>query len=619
MKHGKEYRGLIQAVRELAAMPIDPADAQRAIDEVRRRLRKPAGPSEVNWFAGRWVWMGASVTAAAGIVVAIVLLTLPRTVDAAEALRATSQASRNYQGWVHVTMDISQDSTGIVRLIASDIHLHFNNSSGASVIEFRVFGSECITMFSPETGKEMEYIGLSGELQVSSLNKKQEEESRKRMLRSPVNPEDVIAQAKADGGPDPTVTKSFDQGMDRFDVVFHANSTTQPTSDREPSAGSMTVWSDPESNLIRKMTTIQDDGKPITMTFSYGDPQIRDIYDLGVPRSAKVVEINSPIEEAAPAVMRLPDTTKLVKNPAVSGDELQTALRKYADPGVGDFVSIDCQEECFPDGGRASHGMMTIIASQGDRGFNDRFEVGATWGFFGGAIYPAGWPAPKLADALLAAKRAFHDSIVIYNGNNIWGDVTSYIPDKQGRTHAVPTTQFSPKTVAALRTSELDLRRQIWPHIGQDISFRGQPKPFVEILLDRTRPELVVLRVKGEIPGFGASSTRPYYWWDDYYWLDPKRDYLPVESVEYSSDREDAPTHIVYLAFARLADGRWYPTHSQARTFFPASTGVSDPGYGDEWRQVLQDQKLEDQWFTDPAGRLKRAGSLFPAGQPTTK
>jgi hypothetical protein len=516
-------------------------------------------------------------------------------------------------------MDISQDSTGLARLMASDVHLHFNNSSGAFVIEFRVFGSECITLFSPDTGKEMEYIGLSGELQVSSLNKKQAGDLRKRIVRSPVNPEDVIAQAKADGGPDPKVTKTFDQGMDRFDVVFHGNSATQPTSDREPSAGSMTVWSDPESKLVRKMITIQDDGKPITMTFSYGDPQIRDIYDLGVPRSAKVVEINSPIEEAAPAVMKLPDTTKLVKNPAVSADELQTALRKYADPGLGDYVCIDCDQELFSNGGVSHHGIMTMTASQGDKGFKDRFEVGSVWGFFGGAIYPTGWPTPKLADALVAAKRAFHDSIVVYDGNNIFGNVIAYTMDKRGSMHEEPTTQFSPKMVADLRDSDLDVRRQIWPHIGQKISFPGMSKPFVEVLLDRTRPELVVLHVKGEIPGFHTSSTRSDYWWDDYYWLDPKRDYLPVESVEYRSYSGDAPTHTVYLAFARLADGRWYPTHSQARTFFPANSGVSDAGYGDGWLQVLQDQKLDDQWFTDPAGQLKRAGSLFPAAQPTTR
>src|SRR5580692_4568858 len=197
MNQRQDYRHLIQSARRLAATPIDVADAQEAINTVRRRLRNSGSRSLVSGFERRWVWISGSVAAAivVAIIIAIVVATLPKPVDAARALRTTSQATSNFRGWVHVTYDISHIPMGAFTHLAGDtVHFHINNANGDIAIEFKVLGSECITMLVADTKKEMEYIGLTGELQISSLSTSQAERQRKSMRALPLNPEEVIAQ-----------------------------------------------------------------------------------------------------------------------------------------------------------------------------------------------------------------------------------------------------------------------------------------------------------------------------------------------------------------------------------------------------------------------------------------
>ena len=57
----------------------------------------------------------------------------------------------------------------------------------------------------------------------------------------------------------------------------------------EPYRGKQTIWVEPQTKLIRRLET-RLDGEPLVLEYSYGEPQIRDIYDLGVPRNAQRVE-----------------------------------------------------------------------------------------------------------------------------------------------------------------------------------------------------------------------------------------------------------------------------------------------------------------------------------------
>ena len=83
----------------------------------------------------------------------------------------------------------------------------------------------------------------------------------------------------------------------------------------------------------------------------------------------------------------------------------------------------------------------------------------------------------------------------------------------------------------------------------------------------------------------------------------------------------DSVIHLVYLHFAQLGDGRWYPTHWQQRTSRPPTPGVKDDGaYREFHRQILTGPQLSADWFGNPTTRLTSARKLrfpTPATVPT--
>jgi hypothetical protein len=70
----------------------------------------------------------------------------------------------------------------------------------------------------------------------------------------------------------------------------------------------------------------------------------------------------------------------------------------------------------------------------------------------------------------------------------------------------------------------------------------------------------------------------------------------------------------INLAFKQMRDGHWYPSHWHDRNFRPPTTQpIVDDMYVDHWRQVIQDESLSHEWFTDPSQRFASAQSPWPA------
>ncbi len=87
-----------------------------------------------------------------------------------------------------------------------------------------------------------------------------------------------------------------------------------------------------------------------------------------------------------------------------------------------------------------------------------------------------------------------------------------------------------------------------------------------------------------------------------YYWFDPQRDDMPVEK-QYLGYMKDGSTverewHSVYLDYAQLPDGRWYPTRWQEGT---SNHGENPYTSLTEFHLTFStDIALEADWFTDP-------------------
>ena len=70
------------------------------------------------------------------------------------------------------------------------------------------------------------------------------------------------------------------------------------------------------------------DGALTLMNYSYGAPEIKDIYDLGVPRTARIVDARQEHGASAsrPAVFELSPTTQLVKDDSIDPKVLDERL-----------------------------------------------------------------------------------------------------------------------------------------------------------------------------------------------------------------------------------------------------------------------------------------------------
>ena len=79
--------------------------------------------------------------------------------------------------------------------------------------------------------------------------------------------------------------QSTDGDLQRFDLSYEDATRKKKVQE--------TIWVDPKTKLIQKMAApvqTQAGDKMLEMKYTYGNPQIKDIYDAGVPRDAHVTE-----------------------------------------------------------------------------------------------------------------------------------------------------------------------------------------------------------------------------------------------------------------------------------------------------------------------------------------
>ena len=192
--------------------------------------------------------------------------------------------------------------------------------------------------------------------------------------------------------------------------------------------------------------------------------------------------------------------------------------------------------------------------------------------------------------------------VYVFNGDQAWtcqGGPTQTITDLIVK----PTTRNVER-----RSGWASVGMRLWPGITEN--HPGFPAWKNAILRDPARPKLIVLECEASWKGVGHSY--------DLTWLDPDHDDLPVESISRSNfgqpDAAESTSHRICLDFARLPDGRWYPAHWQeARIAAPTTRPVRNESYGDYYRQVLPGAMLDDEWYGDPAARVKAAaGRLHP-------
>ena len=490
-------------------------------------------------------------------------------VNAAEVLQEVIRTNQAFQGWIHIESTwVKQGEDRPVTGVR-----HMNTIDGTYIWQDRTDGQLKIKYHSPPRDEYIEYDSASKEIALYDLNSF----PAKALVDGwPLTVDARLASFRQATGTDPyKISMTAENGLDRFDIQYFENKAEEIRVSKEKSIGfatSLTLWVDRESRLIRKSVeeiqakklTSMIPGWNISRRFSYGEPVIGEVYDLGVPQDALVTDYRM--------------------TPAL--EELLSRLRKR----VADFpcyVAVKTESSVNDNGSlEKDYCGLRLYAQNNDAWLVRYYPVGAR-------TYrnrskkrpslmatPKDWPSIKLQDVLSRARQIRPVGYYAYNGEDFWSNnATVYEGDNKEQ------------QVASIK-ADMGIMHDIW--FGKTPASYGTG----------TKAKLITRQGKPGLTGLYIEyhSYRPTTRHERYYWFDHKRDDMPVEK-RYLSYMKDGTSverewRSVYLDYAQLPDGRWYPTRWQETT-----TKHGDDPYSSttECHLTLStDVALEADWFGDP-------------------
>lgn len=540
-----------------------------------------------------------------GVVIALALIFgRPETDAAMKELKAAADATTAYRGWMHVKI---VNTPVVPPQFLATTEMHYNTADRRFVGVLTLNDHRCVKMIIPGKNEQWLYGEAGKELAITSSS----EQSAIAMMTwgadDPLKLANLLQQwdvhdpptfkgllrrlfgAKRPKGA--AVTRTEEEGFIRFDLTPPANYTPAKT----------TYWCDRTTKLIRR---IDHDvgGNRVLLEYSYGAPDIREIYDMGVPRDVHISDTRDQGSFGAdPVVAGAPDMSKLTKDDAFDLKGFVGRLQTRMDADYGDFVMIECEERLMPYS-RSSEGTLAIEGRQGVMGLMASYALGPSKVFSGGPGFPNGWPTPKFADVLGTMTRARPWELYAFDGTTgRWNN------------QAGPQPMNDSAISSATARKRLSLARKLWPI--RDIEL-DSPTQKVEALKDGNRPHLIVLHMQASEPmGFRNASAGGQR--DATYWFDPQRDDLLVESYQRAGDAGDNPLPLehrrVRMRFAQLANGRWYPTQEQFRSTTPQpGRAMNEPDYVNVHRQLLERETLPANWYSDPSPLLMPVATTRP-------
>jgi hypothetical protein len=341
------------------------------------------------------------------------------------------------------------------------------------------------------------------------------------------------------------------------------------------------VWADPQTKLIKKGRS-KTGGEVSEFSFTYGDPAIRDVYDLGVPRNAKVIDAR----------------------PQKDVNELLARLTKRFEAGFGDYVAIvtnqgvDEHGKPIESGGaiclEAKNGKAYVVnrylvtdVTKAERGRNPKRKYGKI---------PPGWPTPELEAALASMAEVSPTNFLVSDGVAAWQG--SEI--EPGSFYAFDLNGARGSQRVEMTTAQSFLPGRIWPtRIGLG-AFGADAK--LRVITDPAKPGLIALQVDQTYPDFDMKPRRVL----KTYWLDPAKDDMPVERTHITyvgtTDREETRSDQKFGVYAKTAEGKWYPPEWTTITtmYQPQETIYRQT----ERVRIWPGKALEPRWFKRPEGKI---------------
>jgi hypothetical protein len=357
------------------------------------------------------------------------------------------------------------------------------------------------------------------------------------------------------------VEHSTDDGLDRYVVHFSPNAKT--------------FWFDPATKRIIR-TQGPTGTKVWTQYYRYNAPAVREIYDLGVPRNATIVD-HRPTGELKDVLDR---------------------IDARVNEGFGDCVALMTATPLDSAGKpEPNTGTLTLFAQEGKKWMSHLFLVGEsrvptyrTGEELAPAIaLPAGWPTPQVSPLIEPLSIAIPNDTYVCDGIKAWRVDFKPVAGAVGRL----TDVGSDYGCGAHAKAWFSVPGEIW--VGSERLFTFNPETDVKLKRDAVkRPGLIGILASDR---FGSHEV----------WIDPKRDDLPVE---YIYTRNDGPSttmnaHWRFEAFAQVPGRRWHPTKwTHTITYNSTVTGVIATRVTLVHLQVEPRLRLDGKWYGNPIDRV---------------
>ena len=543
----------------------------------------------------RRLWMRMTIPSgmAAVVAAALVVTFLPgsQKASAADQLEQAVQTTKAFKGWTHWTQVFEGAAT--IPATGPAMHLkkatrHANGAEGIMAEVTDLDNDIEIDMWWIARRETATYNQKTGEIRFRTMSDEESKELEK--MAAPMTVADIVSDLKAHLGRDPVSIKETPEGEGvRFDIVLFA-STEEAEKFRESkhqraSIGTgLSVWVN-RDKLITRLRMEPPSGEArkqgaAIIEVTYGPPEIKDIYDLGAPRTAKVVD------------QRIGDLTK-----QGAGSDLAKLAARLDDrrvKGFGDGVAL-LSTYISDSTGRSvntSSGNVTLYAVQGNKMlanqyllFLDRSPADVVSVL---KAAPAAWPALDAANLLPTLRTALPEGYCIVKGDHGWYG------------------SLGTKNVLSMKSLSTETDREFIgiQTLGSSLWPRRELSGLVIANVDaKMQDDLLRLRHKGMTTlrdgGRGDFETT--------YLLDPAKDDLPTQwyrnTVKPESGEvvERLATH--NLKFARLSDGQWYPTDWTSETIQRDPATGNDNGFVMvSHLQIFPAMKIDEGWFSDPRG-----------------
>jgi hypothetical protein len=534
---------------------------------------------------------------AAGLLIALGLLIVgvpSRVANAAEMLKAAAAANKAFDGWVHATTDnpasLSKPREGIT-IQAAVFYLHPVRK--IVVRDVTINGVRTVIWMDHQANMQKLYDSASNAITAGPIPEAEKQDG--------ASAEEILAELLSDTKRTPwqigqilfgmptldgvmalvdnnwcTVAMTHEQDNDRYTFTFNKDKLTDP---KDAARSSLVLLVDPRTSLMRKWIGTFPDGR-ISLTFTYNDPVLNDIQDVGLPPDVKT----SSLQAAASG------TTN-------QAEAVLDRLDKLAamDDQLGTYTAIATESVDYDGKRPARHGLQ-IWSRQGKSLFFGLYRDVSQ----GPAAELPGWPLPNVADMTAAVRNVQPYCVFASDG------VTARLGYKDRN----ESYRWWPVDLKDLGKTErtYTLTGDIWPgrHII-DYKHGNRIKIEVQLLTSPDRPGQVGVQVdESGLAMIVMRSSRLQMIW----WLDPARNDVPVEKIKrfYGLKGELENEEVTkYAEYAQLPNGLWYPTAWETTDSNFSGGDVHVRAKVKGCLQLVPGMALDAEWFSDPQERYEAA------------